>query len=159
MPLRSRTLLLVLVASCGSGVHGQVPRCRPTVPRGSASGTIDGHGLAPIQIACARAAGVGYVISLSSGAATCDAVSTGDTLGLEFCEPPTAGDYSVTTAPTLQCPSDPTAEAKVGGVPYSGLVAGSIEITDDEPDCLAGTFDLSFSASEAITGEFEAPKL
>jgi hypothetical protein len=158
MSFRSRTLFVALVASCGSGVHGQVPRCQRTAPRGSANGSIDGHALGPIQSACARTAGDAYVISLSGGTATCDA-PTGDTLGLEFCEPPAVGDYSVTTGPPLQCPSDPTAEATIAGMFHNGPVTGSIAITDDEPDCLAGTFDLSFSESEAITGEFEAPKL
>jgi hypothetical protein len=166
-----RFILLALLAACSS--NADPGTARPIgCPGGTVNGTLDHHAFAPVGAACARTEATGdatvgslYSIVLNSAYDGCPIYGGGDALAISFCgaTAPALGSYS--SGDGFDCPGDRPVVTVLFGDALSEVVSsagGTVAITDDDGECISGTFDVPFAQSETVTdhltGEFHALK-
>lgn len=163
-------LLLTLVAACSTDADPGT--ARPIgCPGGNVTGTLDNHPFAPVGAACARTGDSGdpnvgalYSIVLDSAYDTCPIYGGGDALAITFCgsSAPAVGAYSNDTGFDCQGGNHPVITVMFADAGQEVLAdaGGTVTVTEDDGECVSGTFDIPFArtalVTDHLTGEFHA---
>lgn len=137
------------------GAHGE----------GSTAGTVGGETVSPVSSAFTLTdVDYGRVIVVGERSESCNAADApGESVVLLFCDPNISmGEYTVVSEqafPDAVCPGEKTAmaviEDNMTGGDIEDSVSGTITI-DGLGDCLSGSFDVTFTDDNTMTGQFSA---
>jgi hypothetical protein len=136
-----------------------------TAGTASVTGTVGGETVSPVMAAFLSPTPTGYALVVHEDAVVCEpgADRAGQRLVLAFCDEVSAGQYTVLSEQDFSwdaaCPGQRVAGAVLedtsGGGDIEDGASGTITI-DGTDDCLDGSFAVTFTDGNALSGSFSA---